>query len=123
MWMIEPLEKKSISQVTTYVKTIDGVDYQLEEHFGYRWGHVIVENDPTEDYANHDVERQVFCVSDYVITDQEFDGDFYGDLIGLDALPQEEQELLDGEPYIEDHDWVYDSSEVYMDGPLKITKL
>lgn len=123
MWMIEPLEKKSISQVTTYVKTIDGQEYRLKEHFGYRWGHVIVENDPTEDYANHDPGDEIFRVSDYIIVDQEFGDDFYGDLIGLERLPQEEQELLEDEPYIEDHDWVYDSSEVYMDGQLKITKL
>ena len=123
MWMIEPLEKKNISEVTTFFKVIDGKEYRLQEHVGYRWGHVIVENDPTENYATHDMETDTFCVSDYVITEQEFDDSFYGDRLGLDDLPQEEQELLEDEPYIEDHDWIYDTSEVYMDGPLKITKL
>lgn len=122
-YRIEPLEKKSIVDVTTFRKVLpDGTRIFLTQETGYRWGHFIAEDDPRESLEEGEELPDPLCVSDYNEIDHEYTDGCWSDY-DVSELSDEEQELLHETTWPEDCGWEAIDGEVYFHGPVQITEI
>ena len=121
MWLVEPLEKRSVYETITWTKEIDGKTYTLKEHIGYRWGSISYTERPNVQEDTHE------CFNIYDIGDvysHDFDGEtWFHDVSGIEDLPEEEREALE-EVYYDfyETEWYDEDVEFSCCGPLKITE-
>lgn len=118
-YKIEPLEKKSIVQTTTFKKG----EISISREETYRWGYAIVEANK-KDLTKQDE----IVVSDYDMIDHSYEDcsalfwDYPDDLSDSDREAIENAYEEDGDDGLEKLGWNYFDSEDKIIGPLKITK-
>jgi hypothetical protein len=97
MWVVEPVEKRSVSESTTYKKEIDGTVYTIHTDIGFRWGKIYFTDKPDLNEASTE------CFNMYEIgnvDEFDFSSDTTSeDVRGIEDLPDEEQELLEENDY------------------------
>jgi len=122
MWLVEPLEKRSVSETTTWTKEIDGEIRTIVDTIGYRWGRIYYNTKPEVDPNSPDG----FNIYDIGEVDyHDYDGEaWFTDTQGLDALPEEEKELLEENNYdFQEAGWYDAELEINCCGPVKITEV
>ena len=124
-WKIQTTEKKCVVDVSYLYKTLqDGTDFEMKEEVGYRWGYVIVEEDPTDAIREAKESGYPLCVSDLSISDHSYDDGCWSDRTVTTEISDEEQELLDEAWHPEDVGWQYGGDgETYFYGDLEVTNL
>ncbi len=124
-WKIETTEKKCVVDVSYLYKTLkNGKTLEMKEEQGYRWGYVIVEEDPTKAIQHAKESGYPLCVTDLGIIDHSYDDGCWSDREVTTKISKKEQELLDEAWHPQDAGWEYsDDGETYFHGDLEVTNL
>ena len=122
MWVVEPVEKRSVSESTTYKKEINGTMYTIHSDIGYRWGKIYFTVKPDVNEASTE------CFNMYEVGSvDEFDfssDTAWEDVRGIEDLPDEEQELLEENDYFfTDCGWDDVSFSIHACGPFVIYEM
>jgi hypothetical protein len=122
-WKIEPEEKKSIVVKDKFEKTLkNGTELYFVREIGYRWGYVIVEDDPRDIFEQAQLNDEPLCVDQFNVLDHAYDDGCWSDMIGVDTLPKREQKKLE-EFHYDEGEWECVDSETYFHGDLTITEV
>jgi hypothetical protein len=124
-WKIEPEGKKSIVDVEYYAKRLkNGKELTLRKEVGYRWGHIIVEEDPRPAIQEAEANNTGYiCVSELGEIDHEYTDGCWSDYIDLDELPKRERTKLEEAFWPEDAGWEFYESETNFYGDLTVTQV
>lgn len=119
-WRLSTMEKKNITQVETWTNG----ELTATREVGWRWGHWDYETKPDlgmyKENEQHDV-----CDFGEVI-DQEQDDGCWAEWTWPEDMDTEEIERLEeiyndeGDEGLENEDWIFDDSEIFVTGPLKV---
>ena len=123
-WKVETVQKKSITERTGW--------YHREYHLFvwqetiWRWGNVIVSQDPTSDTDVHS--NVEFSATIYDVESSNLDDKCNEDWVFPDSMSEEDQESFlevwdtEKDRGLNDDGWEIDDVEIIMTGPLLITK-
>lgn len=126
-WKIEPKVKKSVIETNVWYN--EDSSKSITVTTGWRWGEFTVETE-SDDPPEIDEDTDLLCSDDFEMVDfstddgcweeHEFDGEW------TDEEREEMEERLDGDISIydlEDEGWYCDSSEMYIQCEVEITKV
>jgi hypothetical protein len=119
-YKIEPLEKKSVIQTTTYKKGDDVISREET----YRWGYAVVNTS-----KNMNTKSNEITVTDYDFIEHSYeDGtslfwDFPQDMSDEEREAIENTYQDDGDDGLEELGWIYINNEDRILAPFKITKV
>ncbi len=121
-WKIEPTNKKSIVDTEFFRKHLkNGKTLVFSREVGYRWGYVIVEDDPTDMIKEALANNEPLRVTSLDVSDHSFEDGCWTDNIGIDKLPKKEQKLLEEFIWPEDAGWEFVDNETYIHGEVTVT--
>ena len=107
-WKIETVKQKQVVDVDHFRKKLDdGSELEFERDVVYRWGYIIVREDPRTviaKWAEDEIYVDVRQFWEAEVTHDFSDGTS-GDNDGFEDLPSEEQELLNEVDEPEDAGW------------------
>jgi len=116
--------KKSIVEVETYERVVDGTTYRATLENVWRWGHAIIDASANE----IDVESDLI-ITDYSIEDQQFDDGTSSFWYFDDSVPEPIQQELEAAweenwmEGIEELGWYHVDTETTFVAPLDIEEL
>lgn len=118
---ITNVDKKTVAEVSELVKVLgNGKKIYFSEEVYYRWGEVIVEEDPRE---NGWVPGSSLITDDFSRIDHDLRDGCWSDKIGIDDLSKKEQKLLEEAFYPEDAGWEYYDSQIIFHGDVEIEEV
>ena len=119
---ITNIDKKDVCEQSTWEKVLgNGKRIYFEENTWYRWGEVIVEDDPRE---NGWVEGEALVTDDYNRMDHNLNDGCWTDRVGVEELSKKEQKLLENTMhYPEEAGWECADCEIVFYGPVEIEEV
>ena len=123
-WKIEPEFKNSIVDIEYYSKTLkNGKELTLSKEVGYRWGYIIVDDDPREAIEEAQKENKPLDVGQFHEIDHSYEDGCWSDYVGLDELSKKEQRLFSESDWPEDAGWECVESETFFHGDVTVTQV
>ncbi len=110
--------KKNVVEQITWVKTLkNGSRIYFEEEMTYRWGEVIVEDDPRE---NGWEAGDPLISDDFSRVDANLTDGCHSSRIGIDELSKKEQQLLESADYPDDAGWEIEDCQIIFYDDIEI---
>jgi hypothetical protein len=120
-YKITNTEKKDVSDKTQWVKVLkNGKKLYLEDEVWYRWGQVLVEEDPRE---NGWKPGEPLVTDDFNRMDHHLEDGCWTDVHGKEELSKKEQKLIEESYFLDDAGWEAYESEITFYGPVEIEEV
>ena len=118
---ITNVEKKDIADKSYWIKKLkNGKKIYLEDEVWYRWGEVLVEEDPRE---NGWKPNEPLVADDYNILDHNLSDGCWTEVYGKEDLSKKEQKLLNEVTFLDEAGWEVYDSEITFYGPVEIQEI